>query len=275
MRTPRSRRLTEILGLAAAVACPLSAQSGDEAGRAQVLVLGSYHFAEAGQNVAQPEVADVLLPEKQAEIREVVEALARFRPTKIAIERPPESALQVDSLYRAYRSGGHELSRSESQQIGFRLAAKWEHDSVYPIDYRNDFPFPALMEYAQANDPEFVEFVDRELARIEAESSRLQRENTVGEILRWRNHPRQLAEDHATYMRFSAVGAGDTYVGAELLTRWYERNIRIFANLQSLIEPGDRVLVVFGSGHAPILRALVNDHPQMELVDPLEYLPPA
>jgi pheromone shutdown protein TraB len=63
-------------------------------------------------------------------------------------------------------------------------------------------------------------------------------------------------------------------VGADLLAKWYERNIYMYANLQRLAEPGERILVIVGSGHAPILRELATYDPQMLLVDVLEYLPP-
>ena len=108
---------------------------------------------------------------------------------------------------------------------------------------------------------------------MESESNRQQREYTVGEILRFANDPDSLAASHGMYMSFARVGAGDTYVGAELLAKWYERNILIFTNLQSLAQAGDRILLIIGSGHAPILRELIEYDPRLELVDPLDYLP--
>lgn len=254
-------------------ALPVLAQEPATADPARVLVLGTYHFANPGLDVVKTEVADVLSPTKQAEIRAVVEALARFRPTRIAVEQMPASAARLDSLYHAYRSGRHELSRNETQQLGFRLAAMFEHPRVYPIDHTGEFPFDSLMGYARAHDPDFVEFVNEEIARMATESNRQQRENTIGEILRQSNEPEELAQDHGIYMRFSRVGAGDTYVGASLLSKWYERNIHIFANLQRIAQPGDRILVIIGSGHAPILRELITYDPGMLLVEPLEYLP--
>jgi len=83
----------------------------------------------------------------------------------------------------------------------------------------------------------------------------------------------RLEAEHGTYMRFNRVGAGDTYVGAELVSTWYERNIHIFANLQRISEPGDRILVIFGAGHAPILRELVESDPEMTFVAAGPYLP--
>lgn len=265
-----------LLCAALLAAPPLEAQAEpDPAGPARVLVLGTYHFANPGLDVVKVEVADVLSPVKQAEIRAIVDAVARFRPTKITVEHLPSAAARLDSLYAAYRAGRHELGRNETEQLGFRLAARFEHDRVHPIDHRGEFPFGPVMQYVQAHEPREAAFLQAELGRITAEMERQHRELTVGEILRASNEPGQLARGHGLYLRLARIGAGDTYVGAELLSKWYDRNIRIFANLQRVAEPGDRVLVLIGSGHAPILRELIARDPQMELVETVEYLPAA
>ncbi|GBD32476.1 hypothetical protein HRbin33_01441 [bacterium HR33] len=254
-------------------ALPTIAQGRPGADRVQVMLLGTYHFANPGSDVVKAEVSDVLSRSRQLEIRAVVEALVRFAPTKIAVEAVPASGPRLDSLYRAYRSGDHELSRNEIEQLGFRLAATLEHPRVYPIDHPGEFPFDALLAYAQAHDTVFVKFVEEEHGRITSELNSWQREKTVGEILRSLNEPERLARDQATYMRFAGVGAGNSYVGAELVSKWYRRNIHIFANLKRIAEPGDRILVIIGSGHAPILRELISYDAHMVPVDPLEYLP--
>lgn len=251
---------------------PLGAQvPSDEPG--QVMVLGTYHFASPGRDVAKAEIADVLSDAKQAEIQAVVDALADFRPTRIAVEREPDQGSRLDSLYRAYRDGRHALSRNEIQQLGFRLASKYGLSGLDPIDHPGEFPFDAMMQYAESHDPDFVAWVGEELERIEAEMNRQQRENTIGEILRRMNRPEKLAEDHGVYMRFARVGAGDGFVGAELVSEWYERNIHIFSNIQAIAEPGARVLVIIGGGHSPILRELIGYDPQLRLVEAVDYLP--
>jgi hypothetical protein len=237
------------------------------------MILGTYHFANPGLDVVQTEVADILSPEKQAEVEGVVESIAAFRPTKIAVEVRAPAVARMDSLYAAYRAGRHALGRNEVQQLGFRLADRFAHPRLYGIDHEGDFPFDALMQYAQEHDPAFVERVQTVLAEIEAESNRQQLENTLAELLRLRNDPAEIAEGHAFYLETGGVGAGDTYVGADLLARWYERNIRTFADLRTLADPNDRILVIFGSGHAAILRELVNGDPDLELVEANDYLP--
>lgn len=263
-----------VVVLSGALMTASAAQQSRGAEPSQVMVLGTYHFANPGLDVVKTEVADVLSVEKQREIRESVDALARFRPTKIAVEAPPASAPRLDSLYRAYQAEKYELARDETEQLGFRLAARFEHARLYPIDHKGEFPFGTVMEHAQKHDPAFVEYVQKTLAEITAEENRRQRELSIGENLRQRNDPQRIAADHGTYMRFVRVGAGDTYVGADLVSKWYERNIRIFSNLQRIAKPGDRILVIFGSGHAAILRELIQYAPDMVLIEPRGYLPP-
>jgi hypothetical protein len=48
----------------------------------------------------------------------------------ILVEHVPSAAPRLDSLYAAYRAGRHELSRNETEQVGFRLAARFEHERV-------------------------------------------------------------------------------------------------------------------------------------------------
>ena len=261
-----------LIALTVLVGGPASAQDPADAPVAEVLVLGAYHFDNPGRDVAQVTVADILSPEKQAEVAAVADALAAFRPTKVVVERRAERGAEVDSLYAAYREGHHALGRSEVEQLGFRLAARLGHDRVYPADHGGEFPFGPLMAYAEAHEPAFAAGVTDMIERLEQEADSLQRTSTVSGILRFMNRPDILRRNHGDYVATAAVGAGDGYAGADLLSAWYDRNVRIFGNIAALAEPRDRVLVVYGAGHAPILRELVEAAPGMELVDPSVYL---
>ncbi len=238
---------------------------------ADILVLGTYHFDNPGLDVAQFSVADVLLPERQAEIEAVVQSLLAFRPTKVLVERLPEGAARLDSLYGAYRAGRHTLNRGEDEQLGFRIAAQSGLDRVYPVDHAGELPFSAFAAYASQHESPAGERIGATIARMEAQMDSLQT-GTIGETLRVLNTPASLRANLGMYLVGSSVGAGDGYVGADLASAWYARNIRIFASVAALAEPGDRVLVIFGSGHAAVLRHLVETSPDMRFVDPGLYL---
>lgn len=55
-------------------------------------------------------------------------------------------------------------------------------------------------------------------------------------------------------MDMALIGSSDDYVGADVILRWYERNIKIFVNVARLAsESSDRILVLIGGGHLPLL----------------------
>lgn len=102
-----------------------------------------------------------------------------------------------------------------------------------------------------------------ELQRFGGEAMRLLAEwlaeGTVSDMLYRMNEPAALELAH--------------YAGADLVVRWYQRNLRIMANLhRSISGPDDRVLVVYGQGHIPLLRQFTSESPDLCLVNPLPYL---
>ena len=98
-------------------------------------------------------------------------------------------------------------------------------------------------------------------------------EGTISEMLYRMNRPAALAQAHWPYVWILApIAQDDNYAGADMVGTWYTRNIRIFANLNRIAEAGDRIFVVYGQGHIPILRDLVESSPLFCLVDPLPYL---
>ena len=60
--------------------------------------------------------------------------------------------------------------------------------------------------------------------------------------------------------------------GAVLNYGWYARNAEIFANITEIAEPGDRILIVYGSGHNYWLRHFAQETPGFELVEATPYL---
>lgn len=231
-----------------------------------VLPVGTFHFSGA------PDFNDPQAEEQQAEIKAVVDSLLAFRPTKVAIERELKDSTTVDSLYRAYRSGRHDLNVSETQQLGFRLAKRRGHEEVYPIDYKLAWPMDTVMTWAKENQPSFPRYVKRWQKRMGEVSDSIQRHGTIREILLHKNTGRYLSRIQAIRMRTLEVGAGQNYLGVEPPASIARRNMRIFANLLAAAEPGDRILIIYGTGHIHYFREYVRGHPQMKLAYPGEYL---
>ena len=261
-----------IVMLALATTIPIAALAqpaavgnpGAPAGRAEVLVLGVYHMANPGQDIFNMKADDVLAQKRQAEIAQLVEVLKAFHPTKIAVEADGDA---VPRRYAEYLAGKHELTRDETEQIGFRLAKDLGHKTLYPADADGEFPYQRLVNYAKGSgrSKELDTLMGEIGGMVKAQNQYLV-SHTVLETLLYMNADDKVAEDVGFYYRQAHLGEPYDWAGADLVADWFRRNMRIYGNVVQLIDsPSERVLVIFGAGHLGWLRHDFASDPTIRL----------
>ena len=248
----------------------------------QVMVLGVPHLDNPGRDVNNARIDPVTTPEKQVQLARIAEDLARFRPTAIAIERlAPDPSTMVDPRYAEYQPDWLLTQPDERIQIGYRLAALAGVDRVYAVDEKDRegqpgyFPYGAVVAWAQANDrADDLQALGGVARGFLAEMESRQRTETLGRLLADVNAPDvpMSSANASMYYRFLEYGSGDQLPGAELNGRWYTRNAMIFARLMQVARPGDRIVLMFGAGHAYWLRHFASTTPGYVLVEPTDYL---
>lgn len=236
----------------------------------EVMVVGTFHMSNPGQDLNNLKADDVLAPKRQAQIAQVTKALARFRPTKVAVEWPADV---VAERWAQYRRGELKPSRNEVVQLGFRLAQATGAEAL-GVDVDGDFPFEAVQAYAEAHGQS--DLIARAMAQgqaeVEAEQAALAKRGVAG-VLRYVNDPATVTASQGFYRSMLRIGGGAQQPGAELLTAWYRRNALICANIVQAARPGDRIVVLFGSGHAFFLKQCAAETPGLKLVEASAYLP--
>ena len=241
---------------------------------AEVLVLGSYHMGNPGRDIFNMKADDVLAARRQAEIRELVDVLARFRPTKIALEADPGSPKVKQ--YLEYLAGKYELGRDERDQIGFRLAKELNLPKVFGIDQQEDYPFMVVQDYAKARgrDKELDSLMAR-FGKTSKDNDEFLKSHAILQTLLRINSAEAARRDLAGYALFAHFGEAYDFAGADLITAWTKRNSRILTHLLNVIEPGDRALVIYGYGHLRILRQMIEADPTLKLRTLEEFVPAA
>ncbi len=216
----------------------------------RIMILGTYHMNNPGLDSVNLNADDVLSERRQAEINELLDKLARFKPTKIAIEAQYRSTY-FPNRYKKYLTGEQKLGRNETEQIGFQLAKRLNLETVYPVDFSMYKTAPPL-----------------------SEEDKLLRRSTVTEFLRYLNGEQRVRENNAQYMQMLLPTDNPAiYAQSDLVTNWYKRNLRIFTNVARITDFGkDRILLIIGSGHLKILREFAIDSPNFCLVDTEAYL---
>jgi hypothetical protein len=233
----------------------------EDAPRPEILLLGTYHMANPGHDLHNMTADDVLSPQRQREIAQLIEVLKHFHPTKVAIEADVGSK-RVAQQYADYLAGKYTLTRNEDDQIGYRLAKELGHAAICPVDEEGDFPYGRVLNYAKANGR--TDKLGALQAVVEArvqEQAQFLRSHTILETLEYLNSDAMVARDVASYFDYVPFGDPDDYAGPDLLAMWYQRNIRIYRNIVALIDsPNDRILVIYGFGHLGWLRQdIAND----------------
>jgi hypothetical protein len=235
-----------------------------------LLVLGTGHFANPGRDLINTKVDDVLAEARQAQIAAVVDQLASFQPTHIAVEWPLKEQSSLDTRYRDYREGRYPLRRGEADQIALRLAAKLGHARVYAVDWNEDPPGEDLdydwPSYGKSHgQKELVAAISDPKRAIGITELGTQ---SIGSWLLQLNRPDVLLANHRNYFDWARVGDAERQPGANWVGAWYARNLRIFNNILRITDRSqDRILVVYGQGHAYLLRQFAAESGAFRLRD--------
>lgn len=257
-----------------------AATHAQEGQRASLLVIGAPHFANPGRDVANARVPDVLAPDRQREIEAIVERLAAYRPTRVAVEWPADEQARLDQRYADYRAGRRSLTANEIDQLGMRLASRLNLSRVDAVDWNGDPPggwdpynYPAWAE-ANGRGAAHRAWVERLQTRVDADA-RLMACTPVSSWLRRVNTRSYREADQRVYFEIAEVGdPGGVNPGAAWVGTWYTRNLRILNNLRRLAAgTEERILVIYGAGHGYLLDQQARESGAFEIVDSLEHLP--
>lgn len=247
----------------------------------KVMILGTYHMANPSLDAANIKADDVKTPKRQAEIEELTNALKQFRPTKIAVEVPPGKARYLNRYTNFLKHNNFDsLGQNEIEQIGFRLAAKMGHDTLYPIDFGLDISPPSMGALFE-NHPEKQQFLGQKISSIQDSlnnwTENILYKNTISHFLRFMNTDKNVEYNYSIYLDFiQELWDEEHNPGTDMLSLWFERNVNIFQNLVKVTDfnaPEERILIIFGQGHVKILKDLIEDSSFYEYEHILNYLP--
>lgn len=245
--------------------------------QAHVLLVGTFHFGYPGldaHKTAELDRVDVLSPQRQKEIGELAEVIMRFRPNKIAMESQGEWLM---AEYRTHKAERTPLGRNEYYQIGFRIMDMAGIDTLYTVDADplvNDlYAGPDSLLHRPWLDSLYVgwdwggeDAISKRYTELYKRQDLFERDHTLLESFLTLNDDHMLDRGFGAYLH-GGFELSDQR-GADILSlHWYNRNLRIFRNIQEITtSPEDRILVLFGAGHMGILKHLFECSPQYKLV---------
>lgn len=244
----------------------------------EILLLGTFHFLESH--------TDFYSSEAQQQLDLLAKKLLLFQPDSVAVEAPSDSQRDIDISYEKFSLADLQnrnlmetktlgkifvfgqtcpiTYNNEAIQVGYRLGKLLGHKTVYAID--ND----AVLDSRVLKEPTPVL---QEAMDALNESEKQHANDNILDMYRYYNSREWSTLNHNIYIQANAVGAGDSYAGADMVADWYKRNLKIFANIQRLALKSRRLFILIGAGHLHILQGLICAAGNMKLTDTNQYLP--
>ncbi|SDF54849.1 DUF5694 domain-containing protein [Cellulophaga baltica] len=252
--------------------------------KTKAMVLGVFHFNDAGLDGYKPKFPfNILEDKKQVELETLLNKIAEYKPTKILLEW---NRIKADSIvnerYQNYLKDSFDISEKSNEvyQIGFKLAKKLGHDRIFCSDASADW-FGVNLDWDNYDEDAYLKSQGqyKKARRYDFDAfykigDSLKTTRTLTELLLRLNNPENRRKDHQSYLTKIIEGAGDNYLGADNVARWYRRNLRIFANTLDItdFDKEERLLLIYGSGHVWQLRQFFTDSPDFDYVEPNDYL---
>lgn len=244
----------------------------------EVLLVGSFHFAYYGLDAHKTKEEDkvnVLSPERQAEMKKLVDYIAQFKPNKIAVEGGRNSGYII-RRYEKYLKKPHKNRANEIDQIAFPLMKQFGLDTLYGVNSyglsRDLYRHPDSAVLVPLMDSIYKDWdfsnnneMSKRYSMLYDKDDELALNNSLLDYFKHMNADKIIDRDWGAYL----VGdfRNGSYEGADALAmHWYSRNLRIMRNIQNITEPGDRILIIFGAGHMSILKYLFQCSPEYKLI---------
>ncbi|GHA54305.1 DUF5694 domain-containing protein [Pontibacter akesuensis] len=259
--------------------------------KTQILLLGSLHFNQF-QDESSP-ASNFLGQKRQQEIDEVNQLLEKYQPDMVMIERAPAEQAKYDSLFQLFKAGKLDLNELEGgtgevYQFAFKLARNLRHGTVYCVDYDQSTSQGLLstgdnIELFEAGLQNFrnvsrgvtADFMDGNL--------------TFRKFFIFLNKPEIIQLSHQQFYNLPAYvqngsfrsyegldrnAIDTTQIGAEFISLFYERNLKIYSNILNtqLKHKGKRILLIMGQTHIGVLQDIIENNPAYEIVPANNYL---
>ena len=266
----------------------LNAQTDNETiekERVEILILGTLHFNQFHKKGDR--FRDFTSQERQKEFSEVVASLDQFHPDAVFIEREPKHQKKMDSLFRLKPLDYHSISggMSEVYQIGVQLAKKRGLQTVYGVDFYESTSQNLMKEgenlevYQQAL--QFFQNKGRSITGVF-----LSGKMTIKEFLIELNKEENIKLSHRllfntpAYVRNGSFKNNDDkeidneYIGVEFISLFYNRNLKIYANILSTVAKtkAKKVVLIVGQVHVGVLQELLRNNPKFKVVEVNPYL---
>ena len=249
-------------------------QEDHAAQRIQVLNFATFHMGATSD--ATSTEFDEENRQNQADAQAIATRLAAFNPTIVCVEVVPERDNELADHYGRYLANPSQPSTyyGEVGLVAFEVARVAGLDRLHGIDHKLNYNYRVAEEIENAIDPATIAKFDEDPFELWPELRVDEDSLSLLEKLRLFNTSAFL--DFLITVNadiLALAGTENGFEGADEAAKYYQRNLRIYSNLNRIpMTESDRVLIISGGSHTAFLREFMQRCPKFEMVDTAEYL---
>ncbi len=237
-----------------------------EAEKIKVLNFGTPHLSMTSD--ANATTINLKDPKEQADLKKLVQKIAEFKPTVIFLEMDANNNEYIWESYENYIvDQTKKMNYSEElNAIGLEVGRLSGTKRIYGIDSSLDFDYPSLVALANKNPKDSLFITEMMASYVKVNSLKL-REQYM-EL----NMPAYKKRTFDFYNFLATQHSQNNYEGATEIAKFYERNLRMYSNLNSVpLTKDDRVFILTGATHTAYLDIFIGNSEKFELVNPAIY----
>lgn len=209
-------------------------------------------------------------------IHQIAKMLSAFKPTVIIVETVPEYNETLQKNYATYLEAPETNFEepNEVELLAFELGRLAGVKRIYGVDHKMEYNYAIGSEITNTIDSlTYKEFMSNPFESVPGQNI-FEEGISLYEKLARINHPKILDllitanADMLTY-----VGTENGFEGADEAAKYYQRNLRIYSNLNRLkLDTTERVFIISGGSHTAFLREFMRRDAKYDMVDTFEYL---
>jgi hypothetical protein len=209
-------------------------------------------------------------------IHQIAQILSTFKPTVIVVETTPNYNKTLQKNYSTYLKNTNTdfENPDEVELLAFEIGRLSDVKRIYGIDHKLEYNYGIGSEIVNSIDS--ITHNNFQLNPFKSIPNLNPFENglSLKEKLVRMNHPKLLDllitanADILTY-----AGTENGFEGADEAAKYYQRNLRIYSNLNRLkLNNDDKVFILSGGSHTAFLREFMKRDEKYEMVNTFDYL---
>jgi len=240
----------------------------------EILNFGTFHMgATSDANTTEFDEHDT---KNQKAVHKIAAMLAKFKPTVILVETVPSYNTKLQTLYNSYVNNPKTKFKNpdEVELLAYELGRLSGTKRIYGIDHKMSYNYLIGEEIKNTIDAKLHdEYYKNPVPYHTSVEIDMDKLNLLDQLK---------LTNHKLYLDFlitvnadmlTHVGSEKGFEGADEAAKYYQRNLRMYSNLNRIeLNKDDRVFILMGASHTAFFRDFIRRSPKYKMVNTFDYL---